>query len=236
MQQTAETDGLRAPDPRPVPAASPAPAPPPAAATAPSARPASSGPSSPATPAASSIQEPAALGELYGVSRTTGGLVSLERVQMKEQKVGGARSQGIFKPSVQDFSYYFEGSASPVTFKAGDPPAFAIRLMGPVDRYGKDATADEAQKHFLLTKLQSEGGRRYITKVDVQFDVKTYGTPTPGLDPRRASRAAVSFELTPRSALGPGEYVILLAGTHDFEFIANFLASSDRWAFAIADR
>jgi len=181
------------------------------------------------------IHEPTVPGELYGVS-STGALVALERVQMKDRKVGGPRSQGVFKPSVQDFAYYFDGSSSPVTLRAADPQVFAIRLLGPSDRDGRDATAEEAQKHFLLTKLQTEEGRRYITKVDAQFDVRTFGTPTPGLDPKKPERLAVSFELTPRMVLGPGEYVILLAGTHNFEFIGNFLASSDRWAFAIVDR
>jgi len=233
--QASENDGAsRAPAARPTPSMPPPSAPAP---SAPPERPVAALPPAPNGPAAgaTSIQEPTALGELYAVSRSTGGLVSLERVQMKERKVGNVRSQGVFKPSVQDYAYYFDGGSSPVTLREGEPQKFAIRLLGP-DRGGRPATADEAQKHFLLTKLQSDEGRRYITRVDVQFDVRSYGAPTPGLDPRKPDQVATSFELTPRSPLGPGEYVILLAGTHNFQFIGNYQASSDRWAFAITDR
>ena len=235
MQAADNDGGSHAPAPRPAPTtSSEPPSSPPSA--APSERVVSSLPPTPASPpAAASVQEPTALGELYAISRPTGGLVSLERVQMKERKVGNVRSQGVFKPAVQDFAYYFEGASSPVTLHAGEPQKFAIRLLGS-DRGGKPATAEEAQKHFLLTKLQSEEGRRYITRVDAQFDVRTYGMPAPGLDPRKPDQTAVSFELTPRSPLGPGEYVILLAGTHNFQFIGNYQASSDRWAFAIPER
>jgi hypothetical protein len=109
-------------------------------------------------------------------------------------------------------------------------------MMGGGSRWGKPATSEEAQKHFLLTKLQSADGRRYLTKVDVQFDVRTYGRPTPGLDPKRFERLATSLQLTPRTMLAPGEYVIYLAGTANFEFVGNMSTGGDRWAFAIVDR
>jgi len=180
-------------------------------------------PSEPAT--ATSIQEPAVLGELYAVSPAAGGLTALERVQMQEQKV---------RP--KEYSYYFEGTSSPVTVRAGEPIVFAIRLLGPADRSGIAATPEEAQRHFLVTKLAVEEGRRYITRVDVQFDVRSYGTPTPGLDPKRRDRVAVSLALTPRVPLDPGEYVVYLAGIRNFAFIGNLKTGSDRWAFAVVNR
>jgi hypothetical protein len=227
-------------EPRPAPAPLP---PPPTAPTAPAGAPvrpiASAAPSHAAaatpTPVPATIPEPALAGDLFSVS-PAGTLTNLERVRMRERKVGGARSQGMFKPSVQDYAYYFDGSTSPVTVKAGDPQVFVIRMMAPTSRWGKEPTADEAQKHFLLTKLQSEEGRRYLTKVDVQFDARSYGRPTPGLDPKRYERAAVSFQLTPRIVLEPGEYVVLMAGTSNSEFIANLKSGADRWAFAIVER
>ena len=243
MQAMEEGASRSAPEPRPAPApAMPPPVAPAPAPSRPTPAPATPPPPplpapAPAAPAAapSTVQEPSVPGELYLVT-PTGTLTALERVRMRERKVGGTRSQGMFKPSVQDFAYYFEGGSSPVTFKAGDPQVFVIRMLGPSSRWGKEPTADEAQKHFLLTKLQSEEGRRYLTKVDVQFDVRSYGRPTPGVDPKKFERLAVSFQLTPRSVLAPGEYVVLMAGTNNHEFIGNLSAGADRWAFAIVDR
>jgi len=223
MQALEETVPVAAP----APAASPARSMAPPASTAPS-------PAAPA-PAPATTPEPGLAGELFIVS-PTGTLTTLERVRLRERKVGGARSQGMFKPSVQDYAYYFEGSTSSVTVKSDDPQVFVIRMMGSTNRWGKEPTAEEAQRHFLLTKLQSEDGRRYLTKVDVQFDARSYGRATPGLDPKRFERVAVSFQLTPRSVLDPGEYVILMAGTSNSEFIGNLNSGADRWAFTIADR
>jgi len=201
------------PSPAPPPAPVPAPPPPPAAASA-------------AVP--TTAQEPGAPGELFFVTGT-GGLTALERVRLREAKANRSRSQ-------QDIEFYFEGSSSPVVIRAGEPQSFAIRMMGGGSRWGKAPTPEEAQKHFLLTKLQSADGRRYLTKVDVQFDVRTYGRPTPGLDPKRFERLATSFQLTPRTMLAPGEYVIYLAGTSNNEFVEKMSIGGDRWAFAIVDR
>jgi len=174
------------------------------------------------------VQEPGVPGELFFVT-ATGGLTALERVRLREAKANRSRSQ-------QDIEFYFEGSSSPVVIRAGDPQSFAIRMMGGGGRWGKAATPEEAQKHFLLTKLQSADGRRYLTRVDVQFDVRTFGRPTPGLDPKRFERLATSLQLTPRTMLAPGEYVIYMAGTANFEFVGNLSTGGDRWAFAIVDR
>jgi len=214
----------------PVPVAPPTPA---VSAARPPASPAAL-PAAPA-PTPATVPEPGLAGELFIVS-PTGTLTALERVRLRERKVGGARSQGMFKPSVQDYAYYLEGGTSPVTVKTDDPQVFVIRMMGSTNRWGKEPTAEEAQRHFLLTKLQSEEGRRYITKVDVQLDARSYGRPTPGVDSKRFERVAVSFQLTPQSVLGPGEYVILMAGTSNSEFIGNLNSGADRWAFTIADR
>lgn len=205
---------------RPAPAPAPAPPPPPTPVSAPAS---TTTAASPAIP-----QEPAAPGELFFVT-TAGTLTGLERVRLREAKAGRSRAQ-------QDIEFYVDGAGSPVVFKAGEPQSFAIRMMGGGGRWSKEPTAAEAQKHFLLTKLQSADGRRYLTKVDVQFDVKTFGRPAPGLDPKRFERLATSFQLMPRTVLGPGEYVIYMAGTTNFEFVSNLSTGGDRWAFAIADR
>jgi hypothetical protein len=197
----------------PMPTPDPAPPPPPTVASA-------------AVP--TTVQEPGVPGELFFVT-ATGGLTALERVRLREAKANRSRSQ-------QDIEFYFEGSSSPVVIRAGDPQSFAIRMMGGGGRWGKAATPEEAQKHFLLTKLQSADGRRYLTRVDVQFDVRTFGRPMPGLDPKRFERLATSLQLTPRTMLAPGEYVIYMAGTANFEFVGNLSTGGDRWAFAIVDR
>ena len=240
--QSMEDTTTRTPEPEPRPAPAPTPpappmsAPPAAAPVRPLPPPPASSPPASMTPAPApaNVPEPGAAGELFHVG-ALGTLRPLERVRMRDRKVGGARSQGMFKPSVQDYAYYLEGGASPVTVKTGDPQVFVIRMLGPSSRWGKEPTAEEAQKHFLLTKLQSEEGRRYLTKVDVQFDVRTYGRPTPGLDSKKFERLAISFQLTPRSVLAPGEYVVLMAGTTNFEFIGNLSTGADRWAFSIVE-
>jgi hypothetical protein len=200
-----------------------APAPPPAAVPAPPLPPPAASAAVPTT-----LQEPGVPGELFFVT-ASGGLTALERVRLREAKANRSRSQ-------QDIEFYLEGSSSPVVIRTGEPQSFAIRMMGGGGRWGKAPTPEEAQKHFLLTKLQSADGRRYLTKVDVQFDVRTFGRPTPGLDPKRFERLATSLQLTPRTMLAPGEYVIYMAGTANFEFVGNLSTGGDRWAFAIVDR
>jgi hypothetical protein len=232
MQALEPTKAMDPPSPPVVVSPPPAPAPTPTSArAAPAAEsPAPvSAPPSPTTAASPAMpKEPAAPGELFFVT-STGSLTGLERVRLRETKAGRSRSQ-------QDIEFYFEGAASPVVLKSGDAQSFVIRMMGGGGRWSKEPTAAEAQKHFLLTKLQSADGRRYLTKVDVQFDVRTFGRPTPGLDPKRFERLATSLQLTPRTVLGPGEYVIYMAGTSNFEFVSNLSTGGDRWAFAIADR
>jgi hypothetical protein len=200
-----------------------APPPPPAAVPAPPLPPPAASAAVPTT-----LQEPGVPGELFFVT-SSGGLTALERVRLREAKANRSRSQ-------QDIEFYLEGSSSPVVIRAGEPQSFAIRMMGGGGRWGKAPTPEEAQKHFLLTKLQSADGRRYLTKVDVQFDVRAFGRPTPGLDPKRFERLATSLQLTPRTMLAPGEYVIYMAGTANFEFVGNLSTGGDRWAFAVVDR
>jgi hypothetical protein len=220
----------------PPPAVTPPPLPAPAvsAPARPSAPMPTPDPASPPPPTAASaavpttVQEPGVPGELFFVT-ATGGLTALERVRLREAKANRSRSR-------QDIEFYLEGSSSPVVIRAGDPQSFAIRMMGGGSRWGKAPIPEEAQKHFLLTKLQSADGRRYLTKVDVQFDVRAFGRPTPGLDPKRFDRLATSLQLTPRTMLAPGEYVIYMAGTANLEFVGNMSSGVDRWAFAIVDR
>ena len=215
------------PAPRPVPA-TPTPMPPPSA-------PASAPPSPPPLPAAS-LHEPAVLGEVFGLSLATGVPVPLERVRMRDSKVGGPRSQGAFRSQVQDYTFYFEGASSPAAFKAGESVVLAVRMLGAADRWGKDATPAEVQKHVVLTRLQVAEGRRYLTKVDIPLDIQTYGKPTPGMDARKPDRYAVSFQLTPRTPLVPGEYVVYMAGMENAAFIANLNVGGERWAFSVVDR
>jgi hypothetical protein len=210
--------------PRPAPAAPP---PPPMPAAAPP--PASSG-------ATAMLQEPAILGEVFGISLTTGAPTPLERVRMKDAKVGGPRSQGAFRPSVQDYSFYFDGASSPATFRASDNVVLAVRMFGAGDRWSKDATPAEVQKHVVLTRLQVAEGRRYLTKVDVPLDIETYGKPTPGMDSRKPERIAVSFQMKPRTPLVPGEYVVYMAGIQNSAFVSNANAGGERWAFSVVDR
>src|SRR5262249_35867631 len=95
-------------------------------------------------PAPSSIQEPTVVGELFGVS-TSGGLMPLERVTMRSQKAStqsGSRPRGD--------AFFFEGSSSPVAIRDSDPQAFVIRMMGPIDKAGRDATPQEVQRHLLI--------------------------------------------------------------------------------------
>ena len=244
--QAIEAETKPAPDPRPAdprppamsaPAASPpaSPRPAPAVPAPPPSMPAAAPPPAPSGTMAM-LQEPAILGEVFGISMTTGAPTPLERVRMRDAKVGGPRSQGAFRPSVQDYSFYFEGAASPATFKASDTVVLAVRMFGAADRWSKDATPAEVQKHVVLTRLQVAEGRRYLTKVDVPLDIETYGKPTPGMDSRKPERVAVSFQMKPRTPLVPGEYVVYMAGVQSSAFVSNANAGGERWAFSVVDR
>ena len=160
----------------------------------------------------------------------TGGLTALERVRLREAKANRSRSQ-------RDIEFYVEGSSSPVVIRAGDPQSFAIRMMGGGSQWGKAPTSEEAQKHFLLTKLQSADGRRYLTKVDVQFDVRTFGRPDAGSRPEtvRTPRHLAPTDATDdarsrrsKSSTWPAQPTS--------EFVGNMSSGVDRWAFAIVDR
>jgi hypothetical protein len=214
------------PSPRPAPAASAPPPPPP---MPPASTPAPSG-------TTAMLQEPAILGEVFAVPTTTGAPTPLERVRMRDAKVGGPRSQGAFRPSVQDYTFYFDGAASPATFKTSDNVVLAVRIFGAADRWSKDATPAEVQKHVVLTRLQVAEGRRYLTKQDIPLDIETYGKPTPGMDSRKPERYAVSFQMKPRTPLVPGEYVVYMAGVENSAFVSNLNAGGERWAFSVLDR
>ena len=185
-------------------------------------------------------QEPATLGEMFRIDQATGAAAALERVKIKEQKVGPIRSGGVFKPREQMVDFYIEGGASPVVFKAGEPHLFVIRLMSPGDRYGSELNSEEVRKHIGLTRLVVQNVKshdeRFLTKTNIPLDVQTYGQVTPGLDPKKPDRSAQSFRLTPQTALTPGEYQIWIRGTHNFELVSNVLVGDADWAFGIVER
>ena len=185
-------------------------------------------------------QEPTTLGELFRIDQATGVPAALERVKVKNLKVGQTREPGFLQPREDVVDFYIEGVASPVVFKAGEPQQFVIRLMSPGDRYGRELNSAEVLKHIGLMRLVVQNIRkhddRFLTKAMIPLDVQTYGQLTLGLDPKKPDRAAQSFRLTPHIALTPGEYLILMRGTHNFELIANGLVGNEDWAFEIVQR
>jgi hypothetical protein len=182
-------------------------------------------------------QEPPTFGELFRIDPATGTPTPLERVEVK----------GVYvKRSVVEF--YFEGSASPVSFKAGEPLQFAIRLMSPGDRNDGELNAKEVQRHIRLGRLtvqhfKKQGDVRMLTLGAILLNVQSYGLLTSGLDPKKPDRVAQSFRLTPDIALTPGEYHIWIGGMHDHEldtgahFHMNYSGHGiEHWAFEIIAR
>ena len=184
-------------------------------------------------------QEPTTLGEIFRVDQLTGGPAALEHVKVKQQKVGQTRS-GVFQPRENLVDFYVEGAASPVAFKAGESQQFVIRLMSPEDRYGRELNAGEVRKHIVFTRLVVRNVKsrdeRLVTQTSLPFDVQPYGQSTVGLDAKKPERTAQSFRLTPQTALTPGEYLLSIRGTHNFELIANGLVGNEDLAFRITER
>jgi hypothetical protein len=184
--------------------------------------------------------EPATLGELFRIDQVTGAPTALERVKVK-----GVLINSIHTGRVVEF--YIEGSASPVSFKAGEPLQFAIRLMSPGDRNDGELNAEEVLRHIRLGRLvvqhfKKMGDERMLTAATIGLNVQTYGLLTRGLDPRKPDRVAQSFRLTPQIALTPGEYHIWINGMHDLEldtgahFHAHIGLAGEHWAFEIVAR
>jgi hypothetical protein len=198
--------------------------------------------SSPLPPQAPSTtpQEPATLGEMFRIDQATGAAAALERVKVKDLKVGQTRQPGFLQPREDVVDFYIEGVTSPVVFKAGEPQQFVIRLMSPGDRYGRELNSAELLKHVGLMRLAVQNikkhDERFLTKLNIPLDVQTYGQSTLGLDPKKPERAAQSFRLTPLTALTPGEYMIWIKATHNFELIANAFVGDGNWAFEIVQR
>ncbi len=187
----------------------------------------------PPLPSPLTAPEPATVGEVYRLT-PVGALEALERVKLKEKKAGPPHRAGIFQPAVQSYTMYIEGAASSVVFKPGEAQVLAVRFLAPGDRWGQETTVEAVQRHLLLTRLAVQDGKRFITKVNVPVDVRSYGHPTPGLDSKQTNRPAASFQLIPRQTLPPGEYVVYMAGTHNGELVKNFLVGQERFAFAVA--
>jgi hypothetical protein len=184
-------------------------------------------------------QEPTTLGEIFRVDQVTGAPSALEHVKVKPQKVGQTRS-GVFQPRENIVDFYIEGAASAVAFKAAESQQFVIRLMRPEDRYGRELSAEEVRKHIVLTRLVVRNVKsrdeRLVSQTSLPFDVQAFGKLTTGLDAKKSDRTAQSFRLTPQVALTPGEYLISIRGTHNFELIANGLVGNEDLAFRITER
>jgi len=97
--------------------------------------------------------------------------------------------------------------------------------MSPGDRYGRELNSEELRKHIGLTRLVMQNVKthdeRVLTTTNILLDVQASGQSMLGLDPQKPDRAAQSFRLTAQMALAPGEYLIWIKGTHNFELIAN---------------
>jgi hypothetical protein len=190
---------------------------------------------------------------LFRIDQATGAPVALEPVKLKALN-GRDFSGGFLKPRERMVAYYIEGGASPVTFRAGEPQQFFIRLMSPGDRYGMELNAEEVRRHIRLDRLavrnieteaqvigsrlkKAEAGpdaERFLANTDsIPLDVQTYGKLTLGLDPKKPDRAAQSFRLTPHVALTPGEYMISLRGIRNFELIKYINFNHEDWAFGV---
>jgi WD40 repeat protein len=190
-------------------------------------------------------QEPPTLGELFRIDQATGTPTPLERVKVKKIGVDMHRVE-----------FYIEGSASPVSFKAGEPLQFVVRLTRPGDpadpsgsrqwhRYDGDLNAEEVMKHVRLQQLVvqhfKKGDERILTTTTIRLNVHTYGPflLTRDPDPRKPDRVAQSFRLTPRIPLTPGQYHIWIDGMHDFEldtgahYYATIGPGGEHWAFEI---
>jgi len=105
-------------------------------------------------------KEPTTLGALFRIDQATGTPVALEPVKLKVLN-GRDFSGGFLKPRERMVAYYIEGGASPVTFKAGEPQRFVIRLMSPGDRYGMETQfrrSAEAYKPGSVGVAKHRGG------------------------------------------------------------------------------
>jgi hypothetical protein len=180
-------------------------------------------------------QEPSILGELFRIDQAAGTPTPLERVKVKKMAVNMHRVE-----------FCIDGSASPVSFKAGEPIQFAIRLLGPGDRNDGELNAEEVRRHVRLGRLVvqqfKKGDERVLTTATIALYVQTYGQLTRGLDPKKPDRVAHSFRVTPQIALIPGKYHLWIDGMHDLElntgsrFRASIGPGGEHWAFDVIAR
>ena len=195
---------------------------------------------------ATTVEEPATFGAVFRISPATGALTALEQVEVKDTKLGKVQSRGGFHPDEQNYIRTIDGVSSSVSFKHGERQLFAVRLMTPGGGSGRQATPEEVRRHFVVTRLEVEGGHRYATTVDAPFEVRSYGQPVPGLDGKKPDRVAVSFQLFPLMPLPPGQYVVSMSGMRkNFELldmgkavmsILTRWVGSAHWAFGVVDR
>lgn len=171
-------------------------------------------PSPPPPPTAARItpQEPDGVSGVFRVNPATGELMPLEPAKSKVPIFGLKM-------------VYLEGAASPITFRYGEPHAFALRSF--------DASVEKLRNEkkdylrYQIEHLAVKGGKRYATKVYVPLDIESYGQPKYGLSRGKVDVPAHSYLFTPRTKLPPGQYVFAWGGMFD---------GAAYGAFAIVDR
>jgi TPR repeat protein len=159
-----------------------------------------------AQPAAAAPALPAVPWEWFRVDVTTGALTSLESKMAQKEKRGR-------------FLYcYLDGASSPVTFRQGEPLAFAYRRDGsPSDiervRKGQLRTPDQILHDVNTYHLEflsvSDLGRRYGTGKFVPMTGEPYGEVVSGVNPKKQKEIGQAFLFKPSRPLAPGEYVLL---------------------------
>jgi hypothetical protein len=163
--------------------------------------------------------EPKTFSEPFRFDRTTGALTLLERVKLKDNKVGSVVSQGPFKADVQYYSSSIDGPVtSPVRFTPADTMVLVMRLTTTMEKIGRSN----------LVRLVVQNGKRFTTKSYIPLDTRSYGEPIVGMNRFAPKLAALSFQFTLNAKLAPGEYG-LAVGT--FDQIEP--GSTVTWAFGI---
>ena len=120
---------------------------------------------------------------------------------------------------------YLEGAASPTVVAGRAGLRFFVREL---------MSRDDIQKgkltRYKLEDLAVKDGRRYGTKAFVDIEIVRVGEPEFGKDPdRKKDRGWVTFALTPRTPLAPGEYAFSMSGL--VTMIAGF-SPSETLAYA----
>lgn len=106
------------------------------------------------------------------------------------------------------FYCYLDGPTSDKAFATSDTHRFVTRELQSRDDIRKGKLPS-----YKLEELAVKDGRRYGTKAFVDIDIVRVGEPEFGADPdRKKDRGWVTFALTPRIRLAPGEYAFSTSG------------------------